>query len=159
MKTETGGKKKGRGLMVIAVFKFLEGIGLAALGFGALHFLHGDLAGEVAHWIDLLRMDPHNRYLLWLLEKLSNVDERKLRGLSVGTFTYAGIFLCEGIGLALGKRWAEYLTIVTTAALIPVEIYEIYVRPTWARVLVLAVNVGVVAYLIGELRRTKTPKR
>ena len=155
MKTTQGGKKKGRGLMVIAVFKLAEGLGLLALGFGVRHALHTDWAKELARWIDLLRMDPHNRYLLWAVEKLANVDEHKLRELSVGTFFYAGLRLCEGTGLALKQRWAEYLTIVTTAALVPVEVYEIYVHLSWQRMVVLAVNLVVVGYLVWELRRSR----
>jgi uncharacterized membrane protein (DUF2068 family) len=155
MKTTQGGKKKGRGLMVIAVFKFLEGLGLVALGLGVRHALHGDWEKEIAHWIDLLRMDPHNRILLWALEKLSNVDEHKLRALSVGTFFYAGLRFVEGTGLALKKRWAEYLTIATTGILVPVEVYEIYVHASWGKVVVLVVNLAVVAYLAWELKRSK----
>ena len=158
MTTEKNGHKKHRGLMAIAALKFVNGIGLLALGLGALHFLHGDLPKEFAHWIELLRADPHNRYLLWLVQKLSNVDEHRLRQLSVGTFFYSALFLCEGTGLALAKRWAEYLTIVTTASLMPIEVYEIYVHPTWPRVVVLLINIVVVAYLIVELRRTKRRK-
>lgn len=153
MTTEKSGHKKHRGLMVIAVYKLVEAVGLLALGFGVLHFLHSDLAKQVAHWIDLLRGDPHSRYLIWLLEKLSKVDEHKLREFSVGTFIYAGVFLGEGTGLAYGKRWAEWLTIATTASLMPFEMYEIFVHFTWARVLVLLVNAVVVGYLIYELRR------
>jgi uncharacterized membrane protein (DUF2068 family) len=155
--TEKSGHKKSRGLIAIAALKFVNGIGLLALGLGALHFLHGDVAKEFAHWMELLRADPHNHYLIWLLQKLSNVDEHRLRQLSVGTFFYSALFLSEGTGLALGKRWAEYLTIVTTASLMPVEMYEIYVHPTWPRVVVLLVNIAVVAYLVVELRRTKAP--
>jgi uncharacterized membrane protein (DUF2068 family) len=158
MTTEKSGQKKHRGLMAIAVLKFVNGFGLLALGFGALHFLNGDLPKEFAHWIELLRADPHNRYLLWLVQKLSNVDEHRLRQLSVGTFFYAALFLSEGTGLALAKRWAEYLTIVTTASLMPLEVYEIYVHLSWARVVVLVVNIAVVAYLVVELRRTKGRK-
>jgi uncharacterized membrane protein (DUF2068 family) len=156
MMTEKSGHKKHRGLMAIAALKFVNGIGLLALGLGALHFLHGDVAKEFAHWMELLRADPHNHYLIWLLQKLSNVDEHRLRQLSVGTFFYSALFLSEGTGLALGKRWAEYLTIVTTASLMPLEVYEIYVHPTWPRVVVLVVNVVVVAYLVVELKRTKS---
>lgn len=155
MKTERNGKHKHGGLMAIAALKFVNGIGLLALGFGVLHFLHSDIAKEVAHWMDLLRADPHNRYLLWLVQKLSKVDEHRLRELSVGTFFYSALYICEGTGLALAKRWAEYLTIVTTASLMPLEVYEIYVHPTWPRVVVLLVNIAVVAYLVVELRRTK----
>src|SRR6266481_3827256 len=158
MMTEKSGHKKHRGLMAIAALKFVNGFGLLALGFGALHFLHGDLPKEFAHWMELLRADPHNRYLLWLVEKLSNVDEHRLRQLSVGTFFYSALFLSEGTGLALAKRWAEYLTIVTTASLMPLELYELYVRLTWPRGVVLVVNIVVVVYLVMELKRTKKGK-
>jgi uncharacterized membrane protein (DUF2068 family) len=157
MATEKSGHKKHGGLMAIAALKFVNGIGLLAIGLGALHYLHGDIDKDFAHWMELLRADPHNRYLLWLVEKLSNVDEHRLRQLSVGTFFYSTLFLLEGTGLALAKRWAEYLTIITTASLMPVELYELYVRLTWPRGVVLVVNIIVVAYLVVELKRTKKP--
>ena len=155
MTTEKSGHKKHRGLMAIAALKFVNGFGLLAIGLGALHYLHGDIEKDVAHWMELLRADPHNRYLIWLLQKLSNVDEHRLRQLSVGTFFYSALFLLEGTGLALAKRWAEYLTIVTTASLMPVELYELYIRLTWPRCVVLVVNIVVVVYLVRELRQTK----
>jgi uncharacterized membrane protein (DUF2068 family) len=158
MTTGKSGHKKHRGLMAIAALKFVNGIGLLAIGLGALHYLHGDIEKDFAHWMELLRADPHNKYLIWLLEKLSNVDEHRLRQLSVGTFFYSALFLLEGTGLALAKRWAEYLTIVTTASLMPVELYELYVRLTWPRGVVLVVNIVVVAYLVVELKRTRKGK-
>jgi hypothetical protein len=91
-------QKQDRGLLVIAAFKILKALGLMAVGFGALHFLHRDLATAIEHWVDLLRVDPHSHYLHWILEKLANVDEKKLRELSVGTFFYSALFLCEGRG-------------------------------------------------------------
>ena len=36
---------------------------------------------------------------------------------------YAELFLTEGIGLWLEQRWAEWLTVIITSALIPIEIY------------------------------------
>ena len=158
MTTEKSGHKKHRGLMAIAALKFVNGIGLLAIGLGALHYLHGDIEKDFTHWMELLRADPHNKYLLWLLEKLSNVDDRRLRQLSVGTFFYSALFLLEGTGLAMAKRWAEYLTIITTASLMPLEMYEIYVRTTAPRIVVLLVNIVVVAYLVVELKRTKKGK-
>ena len=156
-------KHKSRGLMLIAVFKLVKGLSLLGLGFGELHYLHRDLAHEVAHWIDLLRVDPHNHYITWLMEKIAKVDPQKLRELSGGTFFYAALFLCEGTGLALQKRWAEYMTIISTGSLLPIEVYEIFVRPSWARVLILLVNIAIVVYLIRELKRpharTEKPSR
>jgi uncharacterized membrane protein (DUF2068 family) len=146
-------KKQGRGLMLIAAFKLLKGFLLMAVGFGALHFLHRDLAVEIAHWVDLLRIDPHSHYLHWILGKVANVDEKKMRELSVGTFFYSALFLCEGTGLALRKRWAEYLTTISTASLMPIEILEIHKSPSAAKVVFLLINLAVVVYLVRELRR------
>jgi uncharacterized membrane protein (DUF2068 family) len=150
------GKIKGsRGLLLIAAFKLIKGLGLLALAIGALRLLHRDVAAEIAQWLDALRVDPHNHYIQMLLEKLGMVDDRKLKALSIGTFFYSALFLTEGIGLALRKRWAEYLTIISTASLLPLEIYEIAKRADMARVVVLLTNIAIVVYLVMELRRTR----
>ena len=150
------GKTKGsRGLLLIAAFKLLKGLALLALGIGALRLLHKDVAAEIAQWIDVLRVDPHNHYIQLLLDKLGMVDDRKLKALSVGTFFYSALFLTEGIGLALRKRWAEYLTIISTASLLPLEIYEIVRRASVPRIIVLIANIAIVVYLVIEVRRTR----
>lgn len=147
--------KGSRGLLLIAAFKLIKGLGLLALGIGALKLLHKDVAAEIAQWLDALRVDPHNRCIQMLLEKLGVVDDRKLKALSVGTFFYSALFLTEGVGLALRKRWAEYLTIISTASLLPLEVYEIAKRADAARLVVLLANIAIVVYLVIEVRRTR----
>ena len=150
------GKIKGsRGLLLIAAFKLLKGLALLALGIGALKMLHKDVAAEIAQWIDVLRVDPHNHYIQMLLDKLGMVDDRKLKALSIGTFFYSALFLTEGIGLALRKRWAEYLTIISTASLLPLEVYEIVKRASAPKIVVLIANIAIVVYLVLEVRRTR----
>src|SRR6202030_4432495 len=147
-------KTKGsRGLLLIAVFTLLKGLALLALGIGPLKMLHKDVAAEIAQWIDVLRVDPHNHYIQLLLDKLGMVDDRKLKALSVGTFFYSALFLTEGIGLALRKRWAEYLTIISTASLLPLEVYEIAKHVSAAKIVVLLANIAIVVYLVLEVRR------
>ena len=82
----------------------------------------------------------------------ARIGPRELTELSVGTFFYAGIYLTEGVGLILRKRWAEYLTIISTAAFIPLEIYEIAKHVGVVRALVLLVNIVIVTYLVLDLR-------
>ena len=139
--------------MLIAVFKLLKGIVLLAVAIGALRLLHHDVAALADHWINAFRVDPHNRYLHWLLSKLPMVDDRKLKELGVGTLIYSAIFLTEGIGLALSKRWAEYFTIITTASFLPLELYELIHRATIPKGVALLLNIAVVVYLVRELRR------
>src|SRR4029077_1516887 len=135
--------------------KLIKGLGLLALAIGALSLLHKDVAAEIAQWLDALRVDPHNHYIQMLLEKLGMVDDRKLKALSVGTFFYSALFLTEGVGLALRKRWAEYLTIVSTGSLLPLEVFEIVKHSSAAKIVVLLANIAIVVYLVLEVRRTR----
>jgi len=147
-------KRKGsRGLLLVAAYKLIKGVALLAVAIGALKLLHKDVAAEVAQWIDILRVDPHNHYIQKLLDKLGMFDDKKLKALSVGTFFYSALFLTEGIGLALRQRWAEYLTIVSTASLLPLEVYEIVKHVDIARIVVLLANIAIVVYLVIEVRR------
>jgi uncharacterized membrane protein (DUF2068 family) len=125
------------------------------VGIGVHRLLHRDVAETVAHWVDVLRVDPDNRYIHRLLTHVLAVTPAQLRAASVGTFIYSGLLLTEGIGLLLRKRWAEYFTIITTAGLIPLEIYEIVHRLTAAKIVVLAINVAIVVYLIVRVRRSR----
>ena len=61
--------------------------------------------------------------------------------------------MVEGIGLWFGRRWAEYLTVIATGLLIPLEIYELARKFTTPRVVALIVNVAIVIYLIVQLRQ------
>jgi uncharacterized membrane protein (DUF2068 family) len=149
-------KTKGsRGLLLIAAFKLIKGLAMLAVGIGALKLLHKDVAAEISQWIDVLRVDPHNHYIQLLLDKLGMVDDRKLKALSIGTFFYSALFLTEGLGLALRKRWAEYLTIISTASLLPLEVYEIVKRASAPKIVVLIANIAIVVYLVLEVRRTR----
>ena len=145
---------QSRVLFLIAAFKLLKGLVLFAVGIGALRVLSQGAATEVNRWANAFRVDPGNRYFHLLLTRFANLNEKSLKELSVGTFFYSAILLAEGVGLMLRKRWAEYFTIIATGSFIPLEIYELFRRASFARGIVLALNVAVVAYLVTNLRRT-----
>ncbi len=126
---------------------------LFALAFGALSLLHKDVEDEVMRWIDMLRIDPDNRYIAGTFRTLRFVHTTELKQLTALTFFYAGLFLTEGIGLALQKRWAEWLTVVATVLFIPVEIYELCKEATTAKGIALVINVFVVVFLIYLIRQ------
>jgi len=142
-------------LFLIALFKLAKGILLLIVGIGAHRLLHRDVAETVAHWVDILRVDPDNRYIHRFLTHVLAVTPAQLKAASVGTFVYAALLLTEGTGLLLRKRWAEYFTIITTAGLIPLEIYELVHRVTTAKIVILAINVAIVVYLIARVRRAR----
>jgi len=140
-------------LLAIAIFKLFKGILLLAVGIGALRLLHRDVGEVVSHWVDVLGVDPDNRVIHRLLSRVLSISPKQLKEASAGTFVYAGLLLTEGTGLLLRKRWAEYFTIISTAGLIPLEVYEIQRHPTAIKIVVLLINVGIVLYLIARVRQ------
>jgi uncharacterized membrane protein (DUF2068 family) len=139
-------------IRLIAVFKFVKAGLLVALGVGAFNLLHKDIAVVVEHWIEALRLDPGNHFLDAALAKTSKVSPDQIKKIGLGSFLYAGLFLTEGTGLWLRKRWGEWLTVIITSSLIPVEIYEINRHLSLLKLGVLAVNVAIVGYLIFRIR-------
>lgn len=65
---------------------------------------------------------------------------------------YALIEGAEGVGLAMRRRWAEYLIVFASGFLIPYEVYEVIHRVTVFRIGGLILNVIVVAYLAWRKR-------
>jgi uncharacterized membrane protein (DUF2068 family) len=146
-------------LFLIGLFKLFKGLVLVAAGVGALKLLHKDIADVVTHWIELVRIDPDSRFIHGVLAKLFSTTPKQLKDLSAGLFIYAGLFLTEGAGLLLQKHWAEYLTVITTATLIPLEVYELAKRFSTAKVVILAINVAIVWYLIYRIRERRRDLR
>jgi len=146
-------RKSATTLVLIALFKLVKGFLLLAVGVGAVKLLHRDIAQTISDWVEFLRVDPDNRFIHGMLTRVLRLSPAQLKAASVGTFIYAGLLLTEGIGLLLRKRWAEYFTIVTTAGLIPLEVYELCKHITAAKVAMLVINIAIVAYLIVRVRR------
>ena len=136
-------------LVLIGVLKILKGFGLVLLGVGALRLLHRDLVAFLNHWIvAVLRFDPESHAVNFILTKAALIHPRELKMLSIAIFVYASLELIEGTGLALEKVWAEYVTLVFTAAFLPWEFYELFRHFSLLRVGVLTINLLIVLYLL-----------
>ena len=141
--------------MAIGVMKLLKGLSLLALGVGLLSLLHGDAAQTIRHWIEYVRVDPHDRLINHFLAEVAGVSHRTLRRLGVGTLLYSAVFCTEGVGLLMAKHWAEYMTAGVTTSFLPIEAYELIVHPSLVKALLIAINVGVVVYLVQEIRKER----
>jgi uncharacterized membrane protein (DUF2068 family) len=86
--------------------------------------------------------------LLHELDNLFTTSSTHLHELGAVLLVYAAVEGIEAVGLWYQKRWAEYLTFLVTASLLPLEIYEILTRATVLKVLAFVINVAVVIYLL-----------
>ena len=95
--------------------------------------IHSDLTEVATRWVIRLGLDPAGRHVGRLLVETANVTPNRIRDVGVGSFVYAALFLTEGIGLLMAKRWAEWFSVIITSSLVPFEIYEIYRHPSVAK--------------------------
>jgi uncharacterized membrane protein (DUF2068 family) len=144
-------------LRLIALFKFCKAGLLVTAGLGALELLRPGALARAQDWAAALATSYDCRALQRPIALAGGLSAGRLEALAVAAFLYAGLFATEGVGLWLARRWAEYLTVVATMSLVPLEVYELTRRVSPVRVLVLALNLAVVGYLIHRLRGRGCP--
>jgi len=142
------GPERDRVLTMIALLKFGKAVVVSAVGFGALQLIHSSLRDQANAMFDALGQSVDVIPILKLLREIGALGPTSLRLFGAGAFLYAALFITEGVGLWLQKRWAEYLTVAATASFIPFEIFEIVKLRTFPRIAALTLNVLVVIYLI-----------
>lgn len=150
------------GLRVIALFKFAKAALLVATGYGVHLLLKEDLLQRLWLWSATLTDHFSQRLLLRALDWVANLGTGRIHMVMAVTVAYTAVVLAEGIGLWMRRPWAEWLTVLATASLIPFELWELLVRPPDRKLAVLVtvlLNGAVVWYLARLLRRTAHQRR
>ncbi len=136
-----------RWLEFIGVLKLIKGAFFVALGFGLLRMLHHDLYLFALQAVEALHLDPDRQAIATLLDKVTLLNDHRLKQLSAVVFIYAGLDFIEGTGLVLEKRWAEYFTLILTVALLPLEAIKLIHHPNHWTVVLLLANILIAIYL------------
>lgn len=150
---------RDRGLELIALFRMMKAVLLILAGAGVLSLLQPEYAEDVHQWLSELTTRHEQQIFQRALRLFDSVTPVQIQTVGVASILYGLLFATEGIGLWLEKRWAEFLTVFTTGALIPFEIYELSRRVTALRALALLANVAAVAYLVYRLRHPNAEQR
>jgi len=144
-------------LRVLAVERVIRGIVLIAAGYGVYRFesAQAALRGSFGRLIpaarplaDQLGVDLDHSAILSAATKALHAGRGALTLVALGLLAYGLLEFVEGIGLWLAKRWAEYLTVVATAAFLPYEVYELTKSVTVTKVGAFVINVLAVVYLV-----------
>jgi uncharacterized membrane protein (DUF2068 family) len=131
----------------IIAFKAFKATTLTALGIALLTTRHTDPVDLLFRLALAIHLPLTSELLDRALNFVLGLTVGKQTALALTAFFYAALMATEGIGLALGKAWARWFTIIATGSLIPIEVYEILRAPHALRVLILLLNVAVVVYL------------
>jgi uncharacterized membrane protein (DUF2068 family) len=137
-------------IKVIIVERIVKAIVLIALAVGLLVAGEkGLLTGWAQYAQDQLNLDADDGVIVQLLLRLLLLigSFTHVSVLAIAAIAYALLEGTEGVGLAMRRRWAEYLTVIATGILIPYEAYEVVHHVTLFKVGALALNLAVVGYL------------
>jgi uncharacterized membrane protein (DUF2068 family) len=147
--------EQDRLIRLIILERLVKSAVLVVLAISLLAFgRHGRLSELTQYVEDQFNLSAGHGVITTLLTRALDFIGRypHVTGLAIAAILYAALESTEGVGLAFRRRWAEYLTVIATAVLIPFEVNELLHRVTVLRVLALAVNVAIVVYLAWRKR-------
>jgi uncharacterized membrane protein (DUF2068 family) len=133
-------------MVAIAVFKLFKGALLLLVGFGLLELMHADIATVFSRLLEFLHINADTRLVHALVLKVDALQPHSVLMAGLVSLGYAALLLAEGIGLWLEVSWAAYLTVVSTSALVPVEVYELIERVTLPRIILLVSSIWSSSY-------------
>ncbi len=142
-------------IKVIIVERIVKAIILIALAIG---LIFAGRTGLLTEWADYAQDQlnlaaGHSLIVLLLFRLMAYIGNfTHTTALAIGAIAYALLEGTEGVGLAMRRRWAEYLTVFATGFLIPYEAYEVVHHITLFKVGALLLNVAVVGYLAWRKR-------
>jgi uncharacterized membrane protein (DUF2068 family) len=140
--------RHGVGLRVIAIYEAVKTLGLILVAITAFHLNRTQNFDHLMHWLEHLSLADTDGLRWKLVNLLQQMGPSKFVAIGAVALAYAVIFGIEGIGLWLGKHWAEWFTVIATGSLIPLELYETLHRFGWLKLATLVGNVAIIVYLV-----------
>ena len=146
-------------LRTIALYKLVKVLLLLALAYTETRLRDASLIAKLVTWASARPLGLEHQVMTWLLEWFSGLSASRVHALRIVTLAYAAVFATEGIGLWMQKRWAEWLTTIITASLIPLEVWELCFRPNIGKAAVLVANTAIVIYLVWHVIRSRARRQ
>jgi uncharacterized membrane protein (DUF2068 family) len=146
-----------RALQAVALLEAVKGVIVIGAGFGLLTLLHRDVRHLAVALVTRFHIDPERHGAGVFLNAAAQLTDARLWGLAALALVYSTLRFAEAYGLWRARRWGVWLGAAGGAIYIPVELYELWHRPGPLKVVTLALNVAIVAYLVWNLYRPRIP--
>ena len=146
-------------LKILALYYLLQGFLLIAVGIAGLILVDQNQLLVMKQWLRVIRLDPENGFIHWLLTKIPSVTNEMLEALSIGSFVYGALAFAQGGGLWFSKPWASYLSVVVVGSFIPWQLYSLLDDVTALKLFSLCINIVIVGYLLVSVLRARGVKK
>jgi uncharacterized membrane protein (DUF2068 family) len=137
----------------VAVLEGAKGVLVLVVGVGLLSLIHRDVQRLAEDLVRHFHLNPARHYPQIFIHAAAHLTNTKLQMLAAAALLYAWVRLVEAYGLWRTRPWAEWFAVLSGGIYIPLEIYHLFHRVTWANLLLLTVNVLIVGYLAFTLRK------
>jgi uncharacterized membrane protein (DUF2068 family) len=137
-----------KGVRTVATFEFTKGIVVVLAGLGIFSMRHKDIWGLTESFLEFLHVNPHHHFVGVFIALVSRLSDVRLWKIALVAAVYVILRFVEAYGLWYALPWAEWLAIASGSIYIPFEVADLLRRPNWIRFLIVAVNVGIVLYML-----------
>jgi uncharacterized membrane protein (DUF2068 family) len=141
-------------LRLIAFDRALHVVLLSSLAFVIFFFVgdHAALQRDYNQIIQAFGGPSRSHPFLGRLQHYFTITPRHLDEAGAAVAAFAALEAIEMVGLWFAKRWAEYLTFIATAALLPLEVYELTSSVSALKLATFVVNLAIALYLLWAKR-------
>jgi uncharacterized membrane protein (DUF2068 family) len=137
-----------KGVRTVATIELTKGIVVVLAGLGVFSMRHKDIWGVAESFLEFFHVNPLHHYVGVFIDLVYRLSDVRLWKIALVAAIYAILRLVEAYGLWYIRPWAEWLAIASGSIYIPFEIADLMRRPDWFRLLIIAVNVGIVLYML-----------
>lgn len=136
-----------KGVRAVALLEATKGALVVLVGFGVMSLIHTDLEAVAEELVAHLHLNPDGHYSRIFLELVANLSSSRLWMVAGAAFLYASLRFIEAYGLWRQRAWAEWFAVLSGAIYIPFELYELIKGVSSLKLMTLAINLIIVAYI------------
>lgn len=148
-----------RVIRLIAIFKLLKASALLLLAAGAFEAAREGVLARLIGWLGGLPLAEGHFGIHQVITAMTDITPGGAELIGAVALLYALLFAIEGLGLWFERVWAEYLTVIASASLVPFELWALLEHATVLRAVALLINVSIVFYLFKQARRPRIAAR
>ncbi len=142
----------------IALFEAAKGVLALAAACGLLSLRHTDLHAATDAFLLRHGVNPERHYTRLFIESVAKATNHHVGEIAALAFAYALIRLAEGYGLWQGRRWAEWLAVISVGIYLPLECRHFAHHATLLNAIPILLNVVLVVYLAKLLRQQRAQR-
>lgn len=147
-----------QGIRSVAVIEAAKGVVVLLTGFGLFALVHRNVQQLAETLVAHAHLNPASHTPRVFLDYAGKLDDAHLMQLAAAALAYSAVRLVEAYGLWYERSWGEGFAAASGAVYLPFELRELLHQPSLLSAGLVAVNLGVVGFMIYSLRQRRAAR-